>query len=291
MQKIKSKPKWLKIRPPTEKFGSVKHVVTKFGLNTVCQEANCPNMSECWSGGTATFMIMGDTCTRGCRFCAVKTGRPDKLDPFEPKKLAKAIKEMEIFDYIVITSVDRDDLPDQGAEHFANCIREIKKEIPGILIEVLIPDFQGNQKLLQKIIDANPDVIGHNIETVESLQRKVRDIRANYNQSLSVLSNIKKQSSGIYSKTSLMLGLGEKEEEVIQTMKELREIDVDIITFGQYLKPKNKKLDVKEFIKPEKFKYYQQLAENMEFLYCASGPFIRSSYRAGELFLKGKKGV
>ncbi len=291
MQEIKFKPKWLKIRPPTEKFSSIKHTVSKYGLNTVCQEAHCPNMSECWSCGTATFMIMGDTCTRGCRFCAVKTGRPDKLNPFEPKKLAKAIKEMDIFDYIVITSVDRDDLPDQGAEHFAKCIKEVKKEVQGIMVEVLIPDFQGNPKLLQKIIDAKPDVIGHNVETVESLQRKVRDIRANYKQSLAVLENIKKLSEGIYSKSSLMLGLGEKEEEIIKTMKDLRKIDVDIITFGQYLKPKNKKLDVKEFIKPEKFKYYQELAENMGFLYCASGPFIRSSYKAGELFLKGKRGV
>ncbi len=285
---ILHKPEWLKIKPPTDKYDYVNRVISKYKLNTVCQEANCPNMSECWSGGTATFMIMGDICTRSCRFCSVKTGNPLKLDEDEPKKLASTLKQLKIFDYVVITSVDRDDLPDQGASHFADCIKEIKKQIPGIIIEVLIPDFRGNLDLIKKIIEAKPDVIAHNIETVERLQKKARDVRANYQQSLFVLDNIKKLNKNIYTKSSLMLGLGETDNEVIQAMKDLRGIKVDIITFGQYLRPSNWNLPVNEYIKPEKFKYFEQRAIDLGFLYCASGPFVRSSYKAGELFLKGK---
>ncbi|MBS3103058.1 lipoyl synthase [Candidatus Woesearchaeota archaeon] len=286
---ILKKPEWLKIQTPNKDYYNVREIIKNQGLNTVCQEAHCPNMSECWSGGTATFMVLGEICTRGCRFCAVKTGNPiGKVDIEEPKKLALALKQMRIFDYVVITSVDRDDLEDQGAAHFANCINEIKKEIPGIIVEVLIPDFRGNINLLKKIIDAKPDVIAHNVETVERLQRKARDIRANYLQSLFILENIKKFNQKIYTKSSLMLGLGEKDEEVMQAMKDLRKIDVDIITFGQYLRPSNWHLPVAEYVKPEKFKYFEERALNLGFLYCASGPFVRSSYKAGELFLKAK---
>lgn len=283
---ILHKPEWLKIRPPTEKYDNVKQIISQNKLHTVCQEAHCPNMSECWSSGTVTFMIMGDTCTRACKFCSVKSGKPIKLDEDEPKNLALTLKQLKIFDYVVITSVDRDDLPDQGASHFADCIKEIKKQIPGIIIEVLIPDFRGNSDLLKKIVVAKPNVIAHNIETVESLQKKARDVRANYQQSLFVLDSIKKLNQNIYTKSSIMLGLGETDDEVIQVMKDLRKINADIITFGQYLRPSNWHLPVQEYIKPEMFKYFEQRALDLGFLYCVSGPFIRSSYKAGELFLK-----
>ena len=339
MQSTMIKPPWLKIKPPTNQFHTVKSIIKSNNLHTVCQEAHCPNTSECWSAGTATFMIMGDTCTRGCRFCAVKTGIPTKLDKNEPKNLAKAIKDivtqqksqialqnvknsnnfklltrqshiskfpnqkkdlsgkqshstkiketnyMKLFEYIVLTSVDRDDLIDQGANHFANCISEIKKEVPKILVEVLIPDFTGDIELLKIVMNAKPDVIAHNVETVKRLQT-VRDRRANYSQSLNVLKNAKKINPKIHTKSSLMLGLGEKDDEVIQTMKDLRKINVDIITFGQYLKPKNRTLQIHEFVRPEKFKYFKEVAYELGFIYCASGPFVRSSYKAGEVFLK-----
>jgi len=280
------KPPWLKIRPPTEKFASVKDTLKKLNLVTVCEEAHCPNISECWSGGTATFMVLGDTCTRGCRFCNVKSarlGRP--IDPDEPKKLAQAIGEWKL-DYIVITSVDRDDLPDQGASHFAECIREVKKAHPSIIVEVLIPDFRGNGECLKTIIAAQPEVIAHNLETVKSLQRKARDIRANYEQSLSVLKTIKELSQKTYTKSSLMLGLGETDEEVLQAFKDLRAINVSVLTLGQYLRPSDWHLPVQEYVTPEKFEHFKKIAEQIGFLYCAAGPFVRSSYRAGELFMK-----
>lgn len=282
------KPDWLKIRPAhNTDFSRIKNALRKRGLVSVCEEANCPNMAECWHNeGTATFMVLGDTCTRGCKFCAVKTAMKGKpVDPFEPKKLADAIKEMKL-DYAVITSVDRDDLPDEGSGHFARCIVEIKKAHPKTRIEVLIPDFSGRPELLKKIVGAMPDVIAHNIETVRSLQRKVRDPRAGYEQSLRVIENIKKMDERIYSKSALMLGLGEKKEEVVQAMKDLRSAGCDILTIGQYLKPKNKFLKVEEYVKPEVFDEYRKIGEDLGFLYVASGPFVRSSYRAGELFIK-----
>lgn len=294
MQQIMKKPEWLKIRPPTSsKYGEIKDTLNHYGLTTVCQKAHCPNISECWSGGTAVFMIMGNICTRACKFCSVKTGFPAKpLDSYEPKKIAAVISKWNL-SYIVITSVDRDDLKDYGAGHFATCIKEIKKENPEVLIEVLIPDFKGDIDCLKKIIEAKPNVIGHNVETVKSLQRAVRDPRANYKQSLSVLENIKKINPKIYTKSSIMLGLGEKDKEVMQTLKDLRAVNVDIITLGQYLRPSDWNLEVKEYVHPDKFKYFKKRAEEMGFLYAASGPFVRSSYRAGELFIKNiiKKGA
>ncbi len=280
------KPAWLKIRPPTGEFEHVKKTIHDLGLVTVCEEAHCPNISECWSGGTATFMVMGDTCTRGCRFCNVskaRTGKP--LDPDEPHKLAEAIAAWKL-DYVVITSVDRDDLPDQGAAHFAACIRAIREKHPTVIVEVLIPDFRANKTCIQTIVDAHPRVIAHNIETVRSLQRNMRDLRAGYDQSLSVLRMIKELDSTIYTKSSLMLGLGEKEEEVHQALKDLRAVGASIVTFGQYLKPSQRHISVHEYVSPERFNYYKQLAEQEGFLYCASGPFVRSSYKAGELFMK-----
>ena len=287
MQTALIKPPWLRIKPPSNEFHTVKSIIKNNSLHTVCQEAHCPNTSECWSTGTATFMIMGDTCTRGCRFCAVKTGVPGQLDKSEPKNLAKAIKEMKQFKYIVLTSVDRDDLKDQGANHFAQCIKEIKNKIPDIKVEVLIPDFRGDKNLLKIVVDANPDVIGHNIETIKRLQN-IRDVRANYEQSLQVLVNVKKLNKNIFTKSSLMLGLGETDKEVITSMKDLKRINVDIITLGQYLKPKNRKLKVHEFIRPEKFKYFEEQAYNLGFMYCASGPYVRSSYKASEVFMINK---
>ena len=286
-QKLK-KPEWLKIKlAVNDEFSGIKSSLQKHKLHTVCASAHCPNISECWNGGTATFMLMGDVCTRGCKFCAVKTGNPMKqLDHDEPKKLAQALAEIKLFDYVVLTSVDRDDLEDGGASHFAACIREIKKEHPNIIVEVLIPDFRGDESALKKIVDAKPEVIGHNIETVERLQKQARDPRANYLQSLKVLENVKKMDPTIYTKSAIMLGLGEEDEEVIKSLQDLREINVDIMTIGQYLRPSDWHLPNKSFAEPARFKYLEQKALELGFLFCASGPFVRSSYRAGELFMK-----
>ena|SRR5438445_2960872 len=290
LPKVKErKPEWLKIRPPedVQKFVKIKEVLQAFDLHTVCQEAHCPNLAECWSGGTATFMLMGDTCTRGCRFCAVNTGNPNKvLDPYEPFKLAKAIKELGLINYVVLTSVARDDLEDGGASHFAACIAELKKEVPGILVEALIPDFQGSFESLKKVVDAGPDVLDHNVETVRRLQHPVRDKRANIDQSLSVLRNAKEINPKIFTKSGLMLGLGETDEEVLQTMQELRENEVDMLTIGQYLRPSAIHLEIKEFVHPEKFEFFKKAGEEMGFIYVVSSPFVRSSYRAGELFVE-----
>jgi lipoic acid synthetase len=290
------KPEWLKMRPPSgERFTEIKGILRDHELHTVCEEASCPNMGECWSGagaaegdggaGTATFMLMGDRCSRGCNFCDVETGGMESLDPDEPENVASAVSEIGL-DYVVLTSVDRDDLPDQGASHFAQTIREIKRRDSDILVEVLIPDFRGEPDLVQKIIDAEPDVIAHNIETVERLQWPVRDRRAGYEQSLSVLEQAARKSDA-YTKTSLMLGVGEYHHEVYQTMRDLRSVGVDIVTFGQYLQPSRSHLEVSEFVHPDAFETYQQIAEaELDFLYCASGPMVRSSYRAGELFVE-----
>lgn len=284
------KPSWLKIRLPAgsgnKRYNFVKNALQKTKLCTVCEEARCPNIAECWASGTATFMIMGDTCTRACKFCAVKTGNPNGiLDELEPEKLAQAVFELNL-NYVVITSVDRDDLEDFGANHFVKCIKHIKKLNPKILIEVLTPDFNANPRCVKIVIDAKPDVFGHNIETVKRLQREVRDLRASYEKSLAVLKYAKKFNPKILTKSSIMVGLGEKEKEVISTMKDLRDADVDILTIGQYLQPSKWNLPVKEYIHPEKFEYYKKQGEKIGFLFVASGPFVRSSYKAGELFMK-----
>lgn len=282
------KPDWLKVRAPSgENYFRIKNMLGDLKLATVCQEAKCPNMGECWSGGTATFMLMGEVCTRGCKFCHVKTGNPKGvLDPLEPEKVAYSIAQMELH-YVVITSVDRDDLPDQGSGHFARTIKTIKKLNPELIVEILTPDFRGDLELVRQLSTAKPDVFAHNVETVERLQKKVRDPRANYQQSLSVIAEVKKFDQSRYTKTSLMLGLSETDEEILQTLKDLRAIDCDIITFGQYLQPTPKHIAVEEYITPEKFAYWQTTAEAMGFLYVASGPLVRSSYRAGEFFMKG----
>jgi len=283
------KPDWLRMEMPSgRRFADIRESLRERDLHTVCEEANCPNMGECWSGrdgpGTATFMLMGDRCSRGCNFCDVKTGGMEPLDPDEPANVAGAVAEIGL-DYVVLTSVDRDDLPDQGAGHFAETIREIKRRQPGVLVEVLIPDFQGEERLVREIIDAEPDVIAHNVETVERLQWPVRDRRAGYEQSLSVLEQVDRESE-IYTKTSLMLGVGEYDHEIYQTLGDLREVGVDVVTFGQYLQPSRSHLEVFDYVHPDAFDTWERVAEEeFGFLYCASGPMVRSSYRAGELFV------
>ncbi|WP_340102014.1 lipoyl synthase [Salinibaculum salinum] len=284
------KPDWLKMRPPSgERFTDIKQSLRDRDLHTVCEEANCPNLGECWSGregpGTATFMLMGDRCSRGCNFCDVETGGMDSLDPDEPAQVADAVSDIGL-DYVVLTSVDRDDLADQGAGHFAETIREIKRQDEDILVEALIPDFQGERRLVEKVIDAEPDVLAHNVETVERLQWPVRDRRAGYEQSLSVLRQIATESDA-YAKTSIMLGVGEYDHEVYQTLGDLRSVGVDIVTLGQYLQPSRSHLEVSEYVHPDAFDTWQRVAEEeLDFLYCASGPMVRSSYRAGELFVE-----
>jgi len=282
------KPSWLKVRPPAgEKYQNIKSMLAKLNLATVCQEARCPNIAECWGGGTATFMLMGEVCTRGCKFCAVKTGNPrGKIDNDEPYKVGYAIAKMDL-EYVVITSVDRDDLPDEGSGHFAKTIEVIKSERPEMIVEILTPDFKGKRQLIETLVRAKPDVFAHNIETVERLQKKVRDPRAGYQQSLSVLKMIKEMNSKMYTKSSIMLGLGEQDDEVLQTLKDLRAVGCDVVTFGQYLQPTKRHLPVIDFVTPEKFQEWQEIAEFMGFLYVASGPLVRSSYKAGEYFIKG----
>lgn len=282
------KPDWLKVKAPTgENYQRIKEMLGTLKLSTVCQEAKCPNMGECWSGGTATFMLMGEVCTRGCKFCNIKTGNPKgKLDPLEPEKVAYSIAQMGL-EYVVITSVDRDDLPDQGSGHFSRTVRTIKKLAPELIVEILTPDFRGDKDLIIQLTESRPDVFAHNVETVERLQKKVRDPRANYQQSLLVLETVKKHDPSRFTKTSLMLGLSETDEEIMTTLKDLREINCDVVTFGQYLQPTARHLPVLEYITPEKFQFWQKTAEDLGFLYVASGPLVRSSYRAGEFFMKG----
>lgn len=282
------KPSWLKVKAPSgENYTRIKDLLGELKLATVCQEAKCPNMGECWSGGTATFMLMGEVCTRGCRFCHVKTGNPKgAIDPFEPEKVAYSISQMNL-NYVVITSVDRDDLEDQGSSHFARTVSTIKKLQPDLIVEILTPDFRGNKELIELLADSMPDVFAQNIETVRRLTPSVRDPRAGYDQTMSVLKIVKDHKPNMYTKSSLMLGLGETDDEIMETLRDLRAVKCDVITFGQYLQPTERHLKVIEYITPEKFKYWQEVAEGMGFLYVASGPLVRSSYRAGEFFLEG----
>ncbi len=277
------RPDWLKMKIPSgESYVKVRRTLQKYNLHTVCEEASCPNVSECWGVGTATLMIMGDTCSRGCKFCNVDTGKPLELDQNEPKNVAKAVKDWNLR-YVVITSVCRDDLPDEGSEHFAKTIQHIKSGCPNTIVESLIPDFSGNDKFLKEIVKAKPDVIGHNVETVKRLGPSVRDPRANYKQSLKVLKDVKEFDSSIFTKSSLMLGLGESEEEIIQAAQELRDVNVDMITLGQYLQPSQLHLPVKEFVTPEKFYQLKTDLKRLGFLHVESGPFVRSSFRASDV--------
>lgn len=271
------KPKWLRVKLPTgDNYRKVRGLVDEHKLHTICESGSCPNMGECWGEGTATFMILGNICTRSCGFCGVQTGKPDAVDMFEPGKVANSVKIMGV-KHAVITSVDRDDLKDGGAEIWSQTIRAIRQQSPGTTLETLIPDFAGNWNNLQVIIDIAPEIVSHNLETVRRLTKEVR-IQAKYDRSLEVLFRLKK--GGIRTKSGVMLGLGETEQEVIETMQDLRSVQVDILTLGQYLQPTPKHLPIFEFIEPEQFAYYQKLGLEMGFRFVESGPLVRSSYHA-----------
>ena len=271
------KPKWLRVKLPTgENYKKVRSLVDQHKLHTICESGSCPNMGECWGEGTATFMILGNICTRSCGFCAVKTGRPEDVDVFEPGKVAHSVKTMGI-KHAVITSVDRDDLKDGGSEIWVQTVKAVRQQSPGTTMETLIPDFAGNWENLQRIIDVAPEIVSHNLETVRRLTKQVR-IQAKYDRSLEVLFRLKK--GGMRTKSGVMLGLGESEEEVVETMQDLRSVQVDILTLGQYLQPTPKHLPVAEFITPEKFQEYKELGMKMGFRYVESGPLVRSSYHA-----------
>ncbi|KAH8166760.1 hypothetical protein CIB48_g1504 [Xylaria polymorpha] len=288
-------PEWLKTPIPAgnDNFKQIKKDLRGLGLHTVCEEARCPNISECWGGSnknaaTATIMLMGDTCTRGCRFCSVKTNRnPAPLDPHEPENTAEALARWGL-GYVVLTTVDRDDLPDGGAHHFAETIRRIKAKKPSLLVEALTGDFMGNLDMAKIVAESGLDVFAHNVETVEALTPYVRDRRATFRQSLAVLEHAKKVKGpdGIITKTSLMLGLGEQEEEIMDALRELREVGVDVVTFGQYMRPTKRHLKVEKYVTPAEFEMWRRRAIDMGFLYVASGPLVRSSYKAGEAFIE-----
>lgn len=271
------KPKWLRVKLPTgENYRKVRGLVDQHNLHTICESGSCPNMGECWGEGTATFMILGNICTRSCGFCGVQTGKPDAVDEFEPGKVANSVKIMGV-KHAVITSVDRDDLKDGGANIWAQTIRAIRQQSPGTTLETLIPDFAGNWENLQILINVAPEIVSHNLETVRRLTKQVR-IQAKYDRSLELLFRLKK--GGMRTKSGVMLGLGETEQEVIETMQDLRAVQVDILTLGQYLQPTPKHLPVAAFIEPEKFEYYKKLGLEMGFRYVESGPLVRSSYHA-----------
>lgn len=272
------KPKWLRVKLPTgKKYTELRGLVDKYNLHTICTSGSCPNMGECWGEGTATFMILGNICTRSCGFCGVKTGRPESLDWDEPEKVARSIKLMKI-KHAVITSVDRDDIKDMGSIMWAETVKAIRRMNPDTTLETLIPDFQGVERNIDRIIEVNPEIVSHNMETVKRLTREVR-IQAKYERSLQVLKYLK-QSGIKRTKSGIMLGLGEKEEEVIQTLKDLRSVDLDVVTIGQYLQPSKQHLAVKEFITPEQFKKYETIGLEMGFRHVESGALVRSSYKA-----------
>ena len=271
------KPKWLRVKLPTgENYRTVRGLVDQHKLHTICESGSCPNMGECWGEGTATFMILGNICTRSCGFCAVQTGKPDAVDEFEPGRVANSVKIMGV-KHAVITSVDRDDLKDGGSEIWAQTVRAIRQQSPGTTLETLIPDFAGKWENLQVIIDVAPEIVSHNLETVRRLTKQVR-IQAKYDRSLEVLFRLKK--GGMRTKSGVMLGLGESESEVIETMQDLRSVGVDILTLGQYLQPTPKHLPVFEFIEPMQFEKYRILGMEMGFRFVESGPLVRSSYHA-----------
>ena len=273
------KPEWLKARVPGgENYSRLKNLIDKSRLHTVCEEARCPNMGECWNSGTATFMILGDTCTRSCGFCAVKTGRPEFLDRDEPRRVGEAVEVMKLR-HAVVTSVNRDELFDGGAQIFAETIREIRSHVPACRVEVLIPDFQGSEAALDIVLDAQPDILNHNTETVPRLYKTVRP-QAHYNRSLELLFRAKQK--GFLTKSGLMLGLGETTEEVIDTMSDLREVGCDILTLGQYLQPTKSHLPIERYVHPDEFKVLKQRGIEMGFRYIESGPLVRSSYHAAE---------
>lgn len=285
-----SKPAWLKVKAPlSDGYNETLKIVRNLQLNTVCEEAACPNIGECWQKKHATMMILGSVCTRACKFCNIATGRPDLLDPHEPERLAKAVQALSLR-HVVITSVDRDDLDDGGAEHFARCIEEIRRLNDKVTIEVLTPDFLRKKNAMETVVSAKPDVYNHNIETVPSLYRDIRP-GARYFHSVNLLSKVKALDPSIFTKSGLMVGLGEKKEEVLQVMDDMRIADVDFLTIGQYLQPTIKHAEVKEYVTPEVFEYYHKVALSKGFYIVSASPLTRSSYHADEDFemLKSKK--
>jgi len=281
------KPAWLKVRAPGgEAYGRLKETFRALDLHTVCEEARCPNVGECWSEGTATVMLLGDTCTRGCRFCAVTTGDPrGAVDVREPEHVARAIASLEL-QYVVLTMVDRDDLLDGGAGHVARTVTRLRELRPDILIETLLGDFGGHLDYVDTTIDARPDVWAHNIEVVRRLQRKIRDVRCSYETSLRVLRRVKERAPERITKSSIMVGIGETDDEVIETMADLRAAGVDLVTLGQYLRPTPKHAAVDRFVEPATFARFEAEAKTLGFRYCACGPLVRSSYKAAEVFVR-----
>jgi lipoyl synthase len=282
-------PEWIRTKPPGgPAYTNLKGLLGKLNLATVCEEAHCPNVHECWGGGTATVMLLGRTCTRGCRFCAVSTAQQgDAVDPQEPEKLAYAISQLGLT-YVVITMVDRDDLADGGSSQVARAISELRVRSPELLVEVLVSDFHGNADQIATVAKEEPDVFAHNIEVVERLQKSVRDAKCSYRQSLFVLEHAKKTAPSVVTKSSIMLGLGETQAEVVQAMRDLRAAGVEVLTLGQYLRPSPWHLAVAEWIEPARFDEYRELGMKEGFAYVASGPLVRSSYRAGEFFLEAE---
>ena len=273
-----NKPEWIRVKLPTgKKYTELRSVVDRYNLHTICTSGSCPNMGECWGEGTATFMILGNICTRSCGFCGVKTGRPESLDWEEPEKVARSIKLMNI-SHAVLTSVDRDDLKDMGSIIWAETVRAVRRMNPNTTMETLIPDFQGVERNLNRILEAAPEIISHNMETVRRLTREVR-IQAKYDRSLGVLKYLKENGAN-RTKSGIMLGLGEKEEEVIETLHDLKEAEVDIVTIGQYLQPSKRHLPVRAFITPEQFAKYKEIGMSLGFRHVESGALVRSSYRA-----------
>ena len=274
--KIK-KPKWLKVKLPTGKsYKNVRNLVSEHKLHTICESGNCPNMGECWGAGTATFMILGNVCTRSCGFCAVSTGKPEEVDVFEPGRVANSVKLMKV-KHAVITSVDRDDLTDGGSDIWVSTVKAIRRQSPETTLETLIPDFAGIWKNLNKIIEVAPEIVSHNIETVRRLTKTIR-VQAKYNRSLELLLRLKQ--GRMKTKSGLMLGLGETQEEVLETLEDLRSVKVDIVTLGQYLQPTAKHAPVKEFINPDQFEKYKEFGLKLGFRFVESGPLVRSSYHA-----------
>ncbi|MEO0238629.1 MAG: lipoyl synthase [candidate division WOR-3 bacterium] len=288
---MEKKPDWIRSKfVANDKFVRVIKTLKQLNLHTVCVEAKCPNLGECWGHGTATFLILGDICTRHCKFCATKTGNPRGIiDYDEPERVLKAVEEMNL-DYVVITSVTRDDLEDQGAEIYAKTVRLIKSKYPNILVEVLVPDLRANPEHIKKIVDSGVDVFAHNVEVVERLTPEIRDRRASFETSLRTLRIAKSIKTDLYTKSGFMVGLGETKDEIIDTMKRLREIKVNFLTIGQYLRPSIKHAPVIKYYTPEEFKEFEKIGLSMGFDYVASGPLVRSSYRAGEFYVKSLSG-
>ncbi len=286
------KPSWLKIRIPSgAEYTRVKRTVREHKLATVCEESMCPNIGECWSNGTATLMLMGAVCTRACQFCAVDTGNPQGwLDPEEPAHAARSVELMGL-KYVVLTSVDRDDLPDGGASHYAQCVAAIKERCPNTAVEALTPDFAGDLRSVQRVVDSGLDVFAQNLETVRRLTHPVRDPRASYDQTLKVLAHTKQPRPEVLTKTSLMLGLGESESEIRETLEDLRAIDLNIVTLGQYLRPTKNHLAVERYVSPEEFEQYRKWGLELGFLEVVAGPLVRSSYRADRVLEMNNVGL